>query len=112
MRILFITIFFLSLIGCNKVSNNEIVKSIVSPDEKYIAYVFIRDMGATTKSSYQLSILKNGNKLSNNPGNIHITYGEFDVSWNTSEELIVEKKASGEVFKAEEKYKDVSIKYE
>lgn len=56
---IFIAFFIIIIItGCTKTSNNRIIKSVESPDSKYVAYIFIRDMGATTKASFQLSILQ------------------------------------------------------
>ena len=54
--------------GCSSISYNEVVKTVESPDQKYIAYIFIRDLGATTRESYQLSILKKGQRLGNGSG--------------------------------------------
>ena len=41
----------------------DIIQEVVSPDGKYVAYVFEANGGATSKFTYRLSILKNGKKL-------------------------------------------------
>ena len=102
----------LVLTSCSTESNNDIIKSMVSPNKEYLAYIFRRDMGATTEESYQLSILKKGEKLGDDIGNIYVTYGEFDIKWNSDNELIVTKVTSGESFKQIEKYDDIIIKYQ
>ena len=38
----------------------DIIQESVSPDGKYVAYVFEANGGATSKFTYRLSILKNG----------------------------------------------------
>lgn len=111
-KIIFIMMFItLVTTGCNNNSNNEIIKSISSPNGKYIAYIFIRDMGATTKESYQLSILKKRNKLGNAGGNIFVSYGAFEVEWKNDKELLVKNNSSEEEFKKEVKYQRIKIKY-
>lgn len=102
----------MAFIRCNNVSNNELIKSVTSPNQKYIAVIFKRDLGATTKTSYQLSILKKGKSINDSTGNIFVTYEEFDVKWNGDTELIVEQSVKGEIFKQETNYKNIIIKYE
>ncbi|GGI77774.1 hypothetical protein GCM10009332_13930 [Shewanella gelidii] len=49
---------------------NYIHSKTTSLDEKYEAVIFQRDCGATTGFSTQISIIKFGSKLENDPGNI------------------------------------------
>ncbi len=108
-------IFSITLIGCsslNSNANNTVIKEIGSPDGDYTAFCFIRDLGATTKASYQLSILNKGEKLGDTTGNVFITYGEFDVEWDGNSDLIVNIKDDEEIFKKLEQYKGIQIKYE
>ncbi|MHC1723738.1 MAG: DUF5412 family protein [Aminipila sp.] len=111
-NIIFIIILTVVLVtGCSGDSNNEIIEKIQSPDGEYIAYVFIRDMGATTQKSYQLSILKKGDALGNKKGNIFISYSNFEVEWNNEKELLVKDTNCEEIFKEKTKYKEIDIKY-
>ena len=111
-KIVFIMLFVvLGTTACNNSSNNEMITSIPSPNGKYIAYIFIRDMGATTKESYQLSILKKGNKLGNSSGNIFVSYGTFEVEWKNDKELLVKNNSSEEEFKKMVKCREIKIKY-
>lgn len=98
------------LAGCTD-SNNEIIKEIDSPDSKYTAFYFCRDLGATTQKSYQLSIFKEGTELGDKGGNIFVTYGEFDIKWESENVLVVSIKEDDEKFKQLEEYKDVEIRY-
>jgi hypothetical protein len=49
-------------------TNNEVIMTIKSPDERFVAVIFVRDMGATTKKSYQMSIIEQGKELGNRAG--------------------------------------------
>jgi hypothetical protein len=60
---------------------NELISTNVSPDGNYEAHIFIRDCGATTDYSYQLSILKVGKEVKNRSGNTFASDGEFTVEW-------------------------------
>lgn len=96
-------------IGCGDRSNNEIIKSLESPDGSHVAYIFIRNMGATTEESYQLSILKKDEKLKNKAGNVFIKNGEFDIKWESEKELVIKDESSGEVFKDLKEYDGIKI---
>ena len=90
----------------------DIIQESVSPDGKYVAYVFEANGGATSKFTYRLSILKNGKKLkSGDAGNTFITYTEFDVEWIDDNTLYVNNIASVNIFKQETKIDDVNISY-
>lgn len=111
MGIVFISLL-LFLQSCMEIGSNEVLYECVSPNKEYVAYVFLRDVGATSKASYQLTITGYGHELSDNmTGNIFISYGEFGVRWISDSELVVEKKTSGEEFKKRYKYKDITITY-
>lgn len=60
---------------------NELISTTVSPDGNYEAHIFVRDCGATTGYSYQLSILKDGKEVKNRSGNTFVSDGEFTVEW-------------------------------
>lgn len=90
----------------------DIIQESVSPDGKYIAYVFEANGGATSRFTYRLSILKNGKKLkAGDVGNTFITYTEFDVEWIDDNTLNVNNIASVNIFKQETKIDDVNISY-
>ena len=90
----------------------DVIQKVVSPDGKYVAYVFEANGGATTKFTYRLSVLKNGKKLkAGDVGNTFITYDEFDVEWVDNDILKVNNIASIYIFKQETKIDDVSVSY-
>ena len=70
-------------------SEPDIIQEVVSPNGKYVAYVFEANGGATTRFTYRLSVLKNGKKLkAGDIGNTFITYDEFDAAWAASKSAI------------------------
>ena len=90
----------------------DIIQEVVSPDGKYVAYVFEANGGATSKFTYRLSILKNGKKLkAGDAGNTFITYTEFNVEW-IDDTLHVNNIPSSNIFKQETKVNDVNISYD
>lgn len=90
----------------------DVIQEVVSPNGKYVAYVFEANGGATSKFTYRLSILKNGKKLkAGDVGNTFITYTEFDVEWIDDNTLNVNNIASVNIFKQETKIDDVNISY-
>ena len=92
----------------------DIIQEVVSPDGKYVAYVFEANGGATTKFTYRLSVLKNGKKLkAGDIGNAFITYNEFDVEWVDNNTLKVNNILTSikSIFKQETKIDGVNIQY-
>ncbi len=90
----------------------DVIKEAVSPDGKYVAYVFEANGGATTRFTYRLSVLKNGKKLkSGDVGNTFITYDEFDVEWTDNNMLKVNNIKSTHIFKQKTKIADISVSY-
>ena len=90
----------------------DIIQEVVSPDGKYVAYVFEANGGATTKFTYRLSVLKNGEKLkAGDIGNAFISYNEFAVEWLDGNTLNVNNIASVNIFKQETEIDGVKITY-
>ena len=92
-------------------SYNTIEKSIESPDHRYVVFLFIRDLGATTKASHQVSIYPKGKTLGDSGGNVFVTYGRADIEWSKQDELQIRILKREHIFKQETSYKDVTIKY-
>lgn len=109
--VLIIALFSIAITGCTKGTNNKVLHTVKSPDAKYIAYIFIRDLGATTKASYQLSIFPIGTALINESGNIFVSYEPFNIKWKDSKNLVVTYSKKAEIFKQETKYDDLIIQY-
>lgn len=108
--IFIITISFMFITACDDdLCSNDVVKTVNSPDKSWSAVIFIRACGATTSDSYQLSILEEGEELSNSKGNIFISQGEFEVNWSNNNKLQVTY--SSEVYKQKTQFQDVEIEY-
>ena len=105
-----IVVMVIALRSCS-FANNEIVFESVSPGAEYKAVIFTRDAGATTQTSYQLSVIKNGKKLSNNSGNVFISYSKIDIEWKDETTLLVTIYGNETIFKQEEKIGAVVILY-
>ena len=90
----------------------DIIQEVVSPDGKYVAYVFEANGGATTRFTYRLSVLKEGKKLkAGDVGNAFITYDEFDVEWIDDNTLKVNNIQSINIFEQKMKIDRVNITY-
>ena len=90
----------------------DIIQEVVSPDGKYVAYVFEANGGATTRFTYRLSVLKEGKKLkAGDVGNAFITYDEFDVEWIDDNALKVNNIQSINIFEQKMKIDRVNITY-
>ena len=71
-------------------SEPDIIQEVVSPNGKYVAYVFESNGGATSWFVYRLSILKNGKQPKRGDvGNTYINDYEFDVEWKDNDTLMV-----------------------
>ena len=90
----------------------DIIQEVVSPDGKYVAYVFEANGGATTRFTYRLSVLKEGKKLkAGDVGNAFITYDEFDVEWIDDNTLKVNNIQSINIFEQKMKIDRVNVTY-
>lgn len=97
----------------NTVTSNKIISENMSLNGEFKAIIFEREAGATTHKSYQLSILKNSEKLKNETGNVFISYSSFDVEWKDNETLVVKiHDEEKEIFKLIKQIKGVEIRYE
>jgi len=85
--LLFIAIL---LVGCNPCGNDPI-NAVSSPGGNKVAIAFIRDCGATTGFSTQVSIVKAPGLLPNEAGNVLIVDGKVPLSlkWVGEHRLVV-----------------------
>ncbi|WP_159888681.1 hypothetical protein [Paenibacillus puerhi] len=90
---------------------NEIVNEIPQPGGALKAVVFIRDCGATTRESYQVSIIRKGSNIDDtDTGNVFIAYEPVSVSWSKYNDFDIEY-AGGQVFKQEINVKGIRVNY-
>ena len=91
--------------------NNIVIKEINSPNNQYRAIIFERNINATTRSSYHLSILKNGQVLNNVGGNVFVSYNNFDVEWINNDVLKVNNDRENSKLKKVHNYKNIKVIY-
>jgi len=107
----FYMVFAIMLTGCVEIENTILSES-VSPNNKYAAVIFSRDAGATTTTSYNLSIIKNGKELASGVGNAFHSDSTFSVEWVGDKKLVVEiHNESKRIIIQNEKVKEIMIEY-
>lgn len=113
MLLIIILIITLAIFNMYKptTSYNEIISSNLSPNGKMNAILFVRDLGATTRKSYQLAILKNGENLGNKKGNAYITYSKFSIEWIDDSTIQINNEQNNDIFKQESLINGINIKY-
>lgn len=111
-----VCIFLVSIVvlfsACENPNNNQIVKETVSPNGKYKAVCFIRDLGATTKASNQLSIFSKDDALGDVSGNVCVAYGDIKATWESDAMLNVAIENCEEIFEKKSQYGGIQIKYD
>lgn len=105
---------------------NQIVSEQISPDRKFKCVVFVRDCGATTGFSTQVSIIRRNEKLrDDDTGNVltiddHYYGGKINkfggadvkVEWVTSKRVLLRFDGEAEVGTNENKIKGIEIMYD
>ncbi|WP_088044278.1 hypothetical protein [Bacillus sp. EAC] len=90
---------------------NEIIQKVPSPSLEKDAYIFIRNCGATTAESYQLSILNKDDKLPNDSGNTFVSDNKFKIDWLNERGLRVNYDENSETYKKDESVNGIKIRY-
>jgi len=90
-RVYFICSLLVMLPNCSMLVKNTIVMNEKSPDGKYAAVAFIRDGGATSSYSPQVTLLLSGDKFRNKIGNVFRGEDsrEIKVYWQDATTLVV-----------------------
>ena len=105
---------------------NQVISETPSPDNKHKAVVFVRDCGATTGFSTQVSILKYDNKIRDDEsGNILTTsdkyYGQrinnvggpdVKIKWMTNRKVILLFDKNVDTVLAENEFNGIEITYD
>ncbi len=89
---------------------NNIVFETYSADGKYKAVKFTRNVNATTPNSFHLSILRKNDKLKDEPGNVYVSYEDFDFEW-IDDTTVTIRHQNKNVFKCNSSYLGIKIKY-
>lgn len=104
---------------------NRIIEKLESPDKKISVVIFVRDCGATTGFSTQVSIIEASVGLSNNVGNILVMSdkpgdglsfdgggAKVEAEWVGQNALKIYFDKRTKIFKQKYEYKGIEISYE
>jgi hypothetical protein len=104
---------------------NEVVYEVHSPNRKHKAIVFVRDCGATTDFSTHVSVVGEGQSLSNSAGNALIMDGDhgkvktgscgqlpMHVAWNSDNSVAIRYPEKSRLFLANAWVEGVALTYE
>ncbi|WML26587.1 hypothetical protein [Neobacillus sp. OS1-33] len=90
---------------------NDIVQKSPSPDGDKVAYIFQRDCGATTGTSYQLSLLETDDEFPNKGGNTFVSDNQFRIKWITNDKLRVNYEKSSKTYEMDKSVDWTKIEY-
>ena len=102
-------------IGCglgDPCDNSQPIR-VPSPDESAAAWVFVRDCGATTAKSVQVSVLPASDGAPREAGNTFIIGAESTVvaEWTAAGQLVISYEPLAEIFKREVRVGEVEVAY-
>lgn len=99
--------------GCGNLCGNDPLMAEVSPDQRHVAVVFLRDCGATTGFSTQVSILDAPANLPNEAGNVAVADGNQPgwVRWEDDGTLVVGGMNVDERYLRRTEYDGIKIRY-
>lgn len=89
----------------------DMIQEIQSPDGRFIAYVFEKNSGATSRFVYRLTILKSEDEFKVSNGNTYYSYNEFDVEWLNNTTLKVNNTSDKDIFLQKKQVGDVTVEY-
>ena len=116
---LLLLIFVLEACSFLNPCENKILERIPAHKAPWEAVVFERNCGATTSTSFQVSILPLGGNLPNDGGNVFIAdripenpKAQVHVNWLSNRHMEVTYPAGSRVFKSEAQVRHVQVTYE
>ncbi len=115
-----LAVSLLWLSSCRDGCVNDVLSESLSPDGSKRAVLFLRDCGATTDFSWQVSILGSKETLPNDPGNVIVLDSDHgavhemkvEVQWKGSDNLIVSYSDRARIFHQLTMMRGVRISYE
>ncbi|GGA45246.1 hypothetical protein GCM10010917_33170 [Paenibacillus physcomitrellae] len=90
--------------------SNTILDTEDQPNGSYELVYFKRDCGPDEGANYQVSILRNGAKLGNEPGNLFISDNKFGANWLDSSTVTLTGHPDDK-YKRKKSYKGIHIMY-
>lgn len=104
---------FVAVAGCGRPSCGNFEKNrLPSPDGEWVAVTFSRECGATTARNVQVSLLKVGESLPDQPGQAFVAdEGDVRISWSNSSHLQIDYGPNLRIYKKESQSRGVLIDY-
>ncbi|WP_151208731.1 hypothetical protein [Paenibacillus yonginensis] len=90
---------------------NKVLSIKVQPNGPYELVYFERDCGRAEGPNYQVSILRQGAKLRNEPGNLFISDTKFHADWLNSVTVTIMDDPDGK-YRRKRSFKGIHIKYQ
>ena len=97
---------------------NRVITQTLSPGRDLNAVLFTRDCGATTATSYQVSVLNPWDFLSNaDGGNVFVSYASPSIEWKGNRTLLIRRTTEAQIFQEQKQitvwslFKEVKIEY-
>ncbi len=117
-----LTLFGLGCLGLrllvSDMCDNQIISQMLSPEKDLKAILFTRDCGATTTTSYQVSVLNPWDSLSNaDSGNVFVSYASPSLQWKDNRTLLITRTPAEKIFQQQKSitvwpmFKNVQIEY-
>lgn len=97
---------------------NEILEEAFSKNKNYKIVKFIRDCGATTIESIQISVLRSDQQLRKDQGgNLFIVDGpvrneQIEIEWKNKTEVLIKYPVNNRVIKNKNSYEEIKISYQ
>jgi len=90
---------------------NQIIHKVNSPNGKKTAYILLRDCGATTGYSYNLTLFNSDENLPNKSGNTFVSDKSFNVKWINDKKLQVDYQNSSKTYEMDKSVNWTKIEY-
>jgi hypothetical protein len=89
--------------------SNEIICQTLSPDKDLKAILFTRGCGASTATSYQVSVLNPWDSFSNaDTGNVFVSYASPSLQWKDNRTLLITR-TSAEAEKIFQEKREITV---
>jgi hypothetical protein len=113
-------VFGLAACVLNDLCGNDVRSDLESPDRSRRAIVFVRDCGATTGFSTQVSVIWKGEKFGNESGNVFVADDDHGavsemtvrVRWEASDALVIQYPPKARIFFQTIRAHGTRIRYE
>jgi hypothetical protein len=92
---------------------NRTLQAVKSPSGRLQAVAFVRDCGAATSFSTQVSIVSAREDLPNSSGNVLVVEGEVSVSlqWQSDTSLKIRGVLPAQIYKQESSVSGIQVSY-